>query len=126
MDSTTTTATALLAREATSARRARRFLDATLRDWSCDGVSEVATLLASELVTNALLHGGSQVHMEVSRDGAAVRVEVHDGSERDPVVRDVPERAESGRGLALVEALAEAWGVMPCRHGKAVWFEVAV
>lgn len=123
---TTTTTTALLAHEATSARRARRFVDATLRSWACDEVTEVATLLASELVTNALLHAGGAVHVEVSRTPGAVRVEVHDAGHGAPIVRDASERAESGRGLALVDALAAAWGVSPCRHGKTVWFEVAV
>ena len=124
--SPTTSATALLAREATSAGRARRFLDATLRDWSCLEAADVAMLLASELVTNALLHAGSGVHLEIHRAAAGVRVEVHDTSRDEPIVRHVSSAAESGRGLALVDALASDWGVAPCRHGKRVWFEVAV
>jgi two-component sensor histidine kinase len=88
-------------------------------------VVEVASLLVSELVTNAIQHAGSEVnvHLEVTEN--LVRVEVDDASPRAPLRLVVPEDAERGRGLQLVEALAASWGVDQVPgDGKKVWFEV--
>lgn len=85
-----------------------------------------ATLLASELVTNAVLHGRSELRIEVECRAGVVRVTVHDENSRRPVlVQDDPD-ALDGRGLAIVVALAARWGVEDERAGKAVWFELAV
>lgn len=86
---------------------------------------EVARLLASELVTNALLHGSGEVTVVVVREGGDVRVEVHDGSLAMPVLAEGPSRMEGGRGLQLVSKLASTWGVLPHvegQPGKQVWF----
>src|SRR5690606_33567733 len=123
---TTTTTTALLAHEATSARRARRFVDATLRSWACDEVTEVATLLASELVTNALLHAGGAVHVEVSRLPGPGAAEGQGGGEGGPTVRAASERAGAERGLAGVDEADAAWGARLSRHGKPARFAFAV
>jgi hypothetical protein len=88
-------------------------------------VVETASLLASELVTNALVHGSgtATVVLEVCTD--RVRVEVQDS---DPTIDLSPIRVEPrslhGRGLALVDALASAWGVESRGAGKAVWFQL--
>lgn len=88
-------------------------------------VADVALLLTSEIVTNAILYAGSEIELVVEVSGGVVRVEVVDANEDAPRVRRVDITATSGRGLALVDALASSWGVerIPS-DGKRVWFEV--
>lgn len=86
---------------------------------------DVARLLVSELVTNALQHGSGEVVLVVVRDGEGLRVEVHDGSTVMPVVTESFSLMERGWGLQLVAALASSWGVVPRddgHPGKQVWF----
>lgn len=81
-------------------------------------------VMVSELTTNAVRHGGGgfEVAMLLSRDG--VRIEVADSSPAVPQAQWVPAGATSGRGLAIVDALSEAWGVTALEGGgKSVWFE---
>lgn len=86
---------------------------------------DMVVLLANELVTNAILHAGSDIDVVVDITGARVRVEVRDRARRAPVRRRAEPTSSAGRGLALVEALASDWGVEPIPgDGKAVWFEV--
>ena len=112
--------------ELRSIRTARQFVgercrQAGLSPERCDD----ALLLASELVTNAVLHGRSEVCVEVETLGAVVRVSVFDENSRHPAPVAQDPDALDGRGLALVEALAERWGVEDRPLGKAVWFELA-
>ncbi|MCW2566075.1 MAG: hypothetical protein JWN54_172 [Mycobacterium sp.] len=81
----------------------------------------------SELVTNAVTHAGSEVHLVIGRGGhyAVLRVEVADFSAEPPRLGGFDLDALSGRGLALVEALADRWGVETHNSGKRVWFELA-
>ncbi|MCW8122258.1 ATP-binding protein [Streptomyces anthocyanicus] len=106
---------------------ARRALRELLRHWGGPGQSEVAELLASELVTNALVHTDEGAVLTATVGPRALRVEVRDfvGRGRQPRPR-APQREEStnGRGLVLVESLADDWGVQPCEVGKSVWFEL--
>jgi anti-sigma regulatory factor (Ser/Thr protein kinase) len=115
-----------LSPEAGSAAAARDFVTETLMSWGAERVLEAATLLTSELVTNAVLYGGSEIHLVVRKAGRRIRVEVQDGNPQLPTRRFPTEESVSGRGLALVEALAAAWGMEPVPNdGKCVWFEVA-
>jgi anti-sigma regulatory factor (Ser/Thr protein kinase) len=112
--------------EAESAAVARAFVTETLLLWGAERMLESATLLTSELVTNAVLYAGSDIQLIVRQSGRRIRVEVRDGNPQVPVRRFPTEESVSGRGLALVEALAAAWGVDRVPHdGKTVWFEVA-
>jgi anti-sigma regulatory factor (Ser/Thr protein kinase) len=85
----------------------------------------VVELLVSEVVTNAVLHARSALSLCVVRQGDRIRVEVEDTSPVAPVVRPHDDTAMTGRGLALVAALAAEWGVQPTDRGKSVWFVVA-
>ena len=110
----------------TSAAAARGFVTATLRDWGLEATTDVAVLLADELVTNAILHAKSEIGVTVALQPNPLRVDVSDASHALPVLREEDERLrESGRGLHLVETLAAAWGVIPHAVGKTVWFELA-
>lgn len=107
-----------------SAGRARRFVDATLREWECDGMVDVAALLVSELVANAVLHAGTPIGVVVRRDSHRLRIEVHDDDPRAPARKHYSSMATTGRGIMLVERLAADWGVRATATGKGVWFEL--
>jgi hypothetical protein len=107
-----------------------------LRRWGVPALSDTAELLATELLTNALQHtGGGAVLTAVLSPGPEhrLRVEVCDSLARRPgapapgaVARAVAsgEHGTSGRGLILVEALADSWGAQAQDGGKVVWFEL--
>jgi anti-sigma regulatory factor (Ser/Thr protein kinase) len=87
---------------------------------------DVALLLTSELVTNAVRHEpGHAVMLVISCSDGRLRVDVHDTSCSLPAVADVPADAETGRGLLLVETLSDEWGFYRTPAGKAVYFTLA-
>jgi anti-sigma regulatory factor (Ser/Thr protein kinase) len=108
----------------TSARACRRFLLSTLADWDADQFADDAVLLLSELVTNAVLHAGTDIEVEVRLDGDVLRIEVRDGDPRLPNVRHYSLLSGTGRGLALVAQTARSWAAEPLPTGKLVWFEL--
>jgi len=83
---------------------------------------DTACLLTSELVANAVVHAGSPVALVVDLDRARLAVEVIDGSPGDPTPTDAAPLDTNGRGLALVDKLADSWGVSRLLPGKSVWF----
>ena len=87
-------------------------------------VVDTLLLLTAEVVTNAVLHGRSDVVLRVGRVGSRVRVAVGDENTRLPMRRESDPEALDGRGIALVEALADAHGVDVGSLGKTVWFDV--
>ena len=117
--------TTSLGAEAKNVREARRFVERTLADWELPELSELAALLASELVTNAILHAHSGVQLSISLADDRVRVDVRDEGDGEPARRDTVVGATSGRGLTLVDTLALDWGVVGHGLGKSVWFELA-
>jgi DNA-binding NarL/FixJ family response regulator len=109
-----------------SGAAARRFMEETLRRWSCGDLLDVVNLLVSELVTNAVVHGGSEMDVSVMLTPDSLRVEVADHDETVPAPKDaVDDWDTSGRGLAFVASMSKAWGVQRLPGGKVVWFEVA-
>jgi anti-sigma regulatory factor (Ser/Thr protein kinase) len=103
----------------------RRFIRSALDDWGVDPADVV--LLTSELATNAVVHARSSFLVVVDRCGTRVRVAVSDSDTRSIGVTDVPDDAFSGRGLAMVDAMSDAWGIdCRTRQGKTVWFELEV
>lgn len=85
---------------------------------------QVLELLTSEVVANAVLHGGGALTLAVGRAPGHVVVAVSDGSPQPPTVRAVELEATGGRGVALVDVLAQEWGWEPCPPGKRVWFRL--
>lgn len=112
--------------EPLSAPSARRFLRSALREWGLDEIEDVATLLATELVTNAVLHARTPVRVLVRRRDRVLRVEVSDSSPAVPAPRRYSAESGTGRGLVLVAELANRWGTehRPEAAGKTVWFEL--
>lgn len=109
-----------------AARTARRVVaDCCLYASTGAECADAAVLMTSELVTNAVLHGGGEVRLAVEAGDMRVRVEVGDDERRRPQVPQSDDEAEGG--LIIVDALASAWGVTDSpRGGKIVWFEVPV
>lgn len=88
------------------------------------GCVQAAELMTSELVTNAVLHGGGRLTFGVHTDSRRCRVEVGDDDAGRPRLQAAGEVAEGGRGMLIVDALASDWGVIDGATGKVVWFEV--
>jgi anti-sigma regulatory factor (Ser/Thr protein kinase) len=108
-----------------SAAEARRFVTDTLVTWGCDDRVDDATLLASELATNALLHARTGFTVGLShRPDGSIRVSVRDTGIGRPRPRPAGPLDGSGRGLAMVEALATEWGADLSPGGKVVWADL--
>ena len=113
----------------TSVTAARHFVAASLARWGHGEQAQVAVLLASELVTNAIVHGGphgpsDEIAVTVNSSAGLARIEVRDGSRGTPKLVDKELDSESGRGLLLIDALSSRWGFARSGHGKTVWFEI--
>jgi anti-sigma regulatory factor (Ser/Thr protein kinase) len=110
-----------------SPRDSRRFVSETAQAWGVRGDQlDVARLLATELVTNAMLHGAPPIRISASRTSDVVRIEVSDASPQRPVPRPYDTDAPTGHGILLVERLARRWGIEAQHDGKTVWFEVTL
>lgn len=103
---------------------ARRFVMDAIHQLGHDAAADVAELLTSEVVTNAVLHAGTTLQLRVLGEGGAIRIEVTDGSVSSPTRRHYSAEAATGRGLGLVEALATRWGTRAEATGKTVWFTI--
>jgi anti-sigma regulatory factor (Ser/Thr protein kinase) len=115
----------LLGRPA-SVRKARVFTGDALADGGVEAsVIEVAVLLVSELVTNAVVHAGGTVWVTVHADARWVRIEVQDQGRGRPVLRPARQNQPEGRGLGLVDKLATNWGTERRATHKVVWYEIA-
>jgi anti-sigma regulatory factor (Ser/Thr protein kinase) len=125
-----------LASRLSAVAAARTEVEAAICAWCAAVDPDVAILLTSELVTNAVTHatvhrngraarrGAEAVLLVIAADDAGLRVDVHDGSGDLPVLADCPAEAdaETGRGLLLVTSLSAEWGFYRTPGGKAVYF----
>jgi PAS domain S-box-containing protein len=101
---------------------ARRFVSRTLEGWGVGGGSAFDILLCvSELVTNAINHGGRPIQVRLHLYGDRLQLEVRDGGAGMPAMRLSEPDEASGRGLLIVSRLAERWGIRPGAPGKTVW-----
>jgi len=108
----------------TACARARTAIRDVLPRWGLAGLVPTAELLVSELVCNALRHADGPVSLTLEWV-SDVRCLVSDGSSAPPRPCDADLEDETGRGLALVEALAARWGWDYGPVGKSVWFELS-
>ncbi len=103
--------------------RARRALARALDQWGVGGDSaDVAILLTSELVTNAIRHGAAPILLSAGFQASSLRVEVQDRVDGGVEMHDPDLDDEDGRGLQLVDVLADQWGWISHQRGKQVWF----
>jgi anti-sigma regulatory factor (Ser/Thr protein kinase) len=115
-----------------SVRAGRHFVQQTLARWHLEDLVDVATLLTSEAVTNAVIHAATPVLLDVyTREQLVIEVSDHDTTAVLPPVAaaglesllEEPDLdAENGRGLMLIATLADRWGIVPSPEGKTVWF----
>lgn len=106
----------------------RRGMRAHLTRWGLPDLIDAALICVSELVTNVIVHVGvgTPTTMAVSMNGTYLRIEVQDPDRRAlPTLLAASSTSESGRGLALVMAVTDRWGVMPTDAGKTTWCEIA-
>ncbi|MFI8103836.1 ATP-binding protein [Streptomyces sp. NPDC086023] len=93
-----------------------------LLPWTADAPDTVHSVLlaVSELVTNAHLHASGTAYLVLTWDGSCLHVSVADTDPHLPKPREAGAGATSGRGLGIVDALADTWDVHACHRGKAV------
>lgn len=104
---------------------ARHFVDQTVVEWELDPIREDARLIATELVSNAVLHARTEFRLTLKSNGFDfLRIEVRDENTRMPSPAGTPQDATSGRGLEVVTAIAASWGTQRDGDGKVVWAEI--
>ncbi|XUL91674.1 SpoIIE family protein phosphatase [Streptomyces galilaeus] len=116
------TATMELPARAPAVAEGRSFVLKTLTAWDCTHRAHDARLLVSEVLTNAVQHAEGPLVLHLRRTGTDLAVEISDRSPHLPQPRLAAEDEESGRGLILVDTLADNWGVRPTDQGKTTWF----
>ncbi len=115
----------------------RRFVTAVLQTWDeehqlsragqgdAEGVIADTLLACSEMATNAVLHARSPFLLSLNRSANGVLVAVEDAAGGSARRQASPPTALGGRGLAIVQSVADRWGCEPLADGKVVWAEVA-
>lgn len=120
--------TAVLPPHARAAGLARQAISDVLVTWGLSEVEDAAVLISSELIANSVVHTGgsaSSLQLRLHAGDGWLRVEVHDCDPRPPQLQTPSGLDESGRGLLLVDAIADQWGVDGTAAGKAVWAVLA-
>jgi len=115
--------------QAASAAAARRFVRETLLGWGADDIVDDALLLTNELVTNAVVHAGTEVQVSCALGPGHVQISVTDNHASRvlpaTVTNSAPDKT-SGRGLYLMMQIADGWGAEYDRSSKRVWFRLPV
>ncbi|GAA2397610.1 MULTISPECIES: SpoIIE family protein phosphatase [Streptomyces] len=119
-------------RDLRGVRTARAFVHDQLGSWGLEDMSDVVELAASEIVTNALIHAGSDVDLRLRIFEDHLRLEVRDSDTNPPIPsslslteEEAPE-AEHGRGMLIVESLADEWTSYPNGQGKTVALKLVI
>jgi anti-sigma regulatory factor (Ser/Thr protein kinase) len=105
-----------------AAATARGFVAGVLERDPSGVVIDTAVLLVSELVTNAIRHGSPPCALVISMRDDGVQLAVQDADSTIPSLQQPDALAENGRGLVLVDALSDDWGIRPVTGGKETWF----
>jgi hypothetical protein len=104
---------------------ARSFAVDRLHTLGLSGLRDDVELLLTEVITNAIIHAGTEFEVRVEASGAGIRVEVIDGNPTLPAAGTLTAAALSGRGLTLVQSISTRWGAhRNTGGGKTVWFEL--
>ncbi len=115
-----------LSPDPTSVKVARTFVhDTCLAAGVAATHCDTAVLLTSEVVTNAILHGRSDARVRMAVVDGRIAVLVGDDNSRHPAPVITDDHALDGRGLAILDLLADEWGVRDDDYGKTVWFVLA-
>ena len=106
---------------------ARAFLTRLLDGWGiAEDVIDDASLLASELMSNAVKHGGGVVDMQIEAEDGLLHVGVRDDAGGVPTVSQADATSSGGRGMWIVQSIAQDWGTDPDGAGKTVWFDLSL
>lgn len=105
--------------------KARRFVKTNLEAWRVTEHLDDALLVVSELVTNAVLHAGTDLTVSVARRNDVIRLAVQDAYRVLPLASDAETQSPTGRGLVVVAAVARRWGADFADSGKVVWADIA-
>ena len=101
---------------------ARGFVKLFAADVGLDGAAGVFSVIVSELVTNAIVHGAGPLQVMLNYQDGEVTIEVTDGDSHTERVKPRADgAAPGGRGLRIVASLADRWGTRPSPYGKTVW-----
>jgi anti-sigma regulatory factor (Ser/Thr protein kinase) len=105
---------------------ARHIVLELLRAWDVPHDREDAALLVTELVANVVDHVGGEAHLtlELEASDEWLRIAVADGSSVRPIVRELSMDDPRGRGMRMIQAIADRWGADDHHGGKRVWFEL--
>jgi len=103
---------------------AREFVRRWVQEAGAAHLVDEASLIVTELATNAVLHAASPYEVRLSQAEGVIRIEVSDGDAGTPEPQPFSAEAESGRGMVLVSALSASWGVEDRPRGKVTWAEV--
>jgi CheY-like chemotaxis protein/anti-sigma regulatory factor (Ser/Thr protein kinase) len=108
-----------------SVPKAREFVRRVLQRWDRGTLADDASLVVTELASNAVLHAGSSYQVRLTASPGSLRIEVTDGDTGTPEPQPFSATAESGRGIVIVSAVAASWGIdaVPGR-GKVTWAEL--
>jgi anti-sigma regulatory factor (Ser/Thr protein kinase) len=103
----------------------RRQVERVLHLWRLDALAWQVELVVTELATNAVRHARTLFTVAMTWDGRRLRIEVSDAHPVPPEPRDeIPADSTGGRGLLLVEQLADRWGYDPHERGKTIWCDL--
>ena len=115
-----------LTRKPAAVAEARNQVRVAVRDWKVPVDPDIAILLTSDLVTNAITHGdGETLTLAIRCSRGHLRIDVYDQSRARPLGMDEPADTDTGRGLVLVAALSTEWGSFRTPAGKAMYFTLA-
>jgi anti-sigma regulatory factor (Ser/Thr protein kinase) len=115
---------AVLPPRAASAAEARELVTTQCVQWGFANLCDDVALVVTELVANAVRHAGTDIRITLTQLEHGVRLEVRDGSTRPLRPRAALSSDEGGRGLLLVDALSNRYGVLGEPDGKRVWVEL--
>jgi hypothetical protein len=115
-----------LTREPVAAAEARSQVRAAISAWKVPVDPDIAVLLTSDLVTNAIMHGDDKaVTLAIRCSRGHLRIDLYDTSRSLPMTVDEPAVTEPGHGLVLVASLSTEWGSFRTPAGKVVYFTLA-
>ena len=115
-----------LTREPVAAAEARSQVRAAICAWKVPVDPDIAVLLTSDLVTNAVMHGdGKTVTLAIRCSRSHLRIDLYDTSRSLPMALDEPTVAETAHGLVLIATLSTEWGCFRTPVGKVVYFTLA-
>jgi len=117
--------TVLLVHDARAPQRARRWITQLCHEWGCEELSDLASLMVTELVTNVYLHAGTDCLIQAAYAQPTLSVAVSDEDATEVSPGTPSDTSESGRGLAIIAALADAWGSKRNGETKQVWFDLS-